>query len=144
MANRTMQQKRVKMRRERRAWAKSYSMPKYIVANRGVLGEYKQRAKGLGKDVSDLEWALDVARRGKEVLALPANLQEQKLFFTILDNCWHRTVCFFNSQHTCFVLSHTDKRRGVIKRSIEYASKDRALQVWHMSKVVWIEIKQSG
>jgi hypothetical protein len=139
MANRTMQQKRLKMRRQRRAWAKSYSMPKHIVANRSVLGEYKQRAKGLS-----IETSTDYVLRQMEVLTLPDNLKEQKLFFVILDNCWHRVVCFFDSRKTCFVLSHTDKRKQLVHRSIEYASKDRALQVWHMNKVIWIESIRSG
>ena len=139
MSNRTMQQKALKLRRQRRAWAKSYSMPKHIVANRSVLKEYKERAKGLGLAV-DTETVL----RHMQVLTLPENLQEQRLFFTVLDNCWHRLECYFNSQKTCFVLCYTDKRKRIVMRSIEYGSKERALHVWHHSKVIWVETVQSG
>lgn len=151
MSNGTMKQKANKLRRQRRAWAKPYSRPSGITVNRGVLQEYKERACGLGvsefavdeliRTLYNREPVAGVAAGRAEVEQTLRELKKrvpEMLFFIVTDNCFHRTVCFFNSSHTCYVLAHTDKRKSVLYTSIEYASKERAISVWQRDKVTWI------
>lgn len=158
MANRTMQQKRMKMRRERRAWAKPYSRPSGIIPNKGVLKEYKERAAGLG--ISEYEQDLLVqkhykrdpiasvpAGESKEVKAALRRLKEQlpeMQFFNILDNSSYRLRCYFNSDKTCYVLVFKNKEKNIEYRSIEYASRQRVMYVWEKNKVTWISTKRLG
>jgi hypothetical protein len=152
MANRTMQQKSMKLRRERRAWAKKYSMQSQVTGpNRGVLQEYKERACGLG--VSEFEIDETIKRLYKrdpihgiaagkvEVLQTLAELKKRVpdlLSFVVMDNCFHRVVCMFNSEQTRYSLAHTDKRKHLLRTSREYYSKKQALEYWTADKVTWI------
>jgi|SRR3569833_1186498 len=148
MANRTMQQKEMKMRR---AWAKPFSRPSMIVPNRGILQQYKNAAKGLA--VPDYEvdqmirdlYGRDPFKNTPSARAEVVQLLEQmKLhvpslqFFQLIDNCYQRALCWFNPTQTCYVLTHTDKRRHMFKRSMEYPSKADAMSAYHRDKVVWV------
>ena len=155
MTNRVMKQKATKARRQRRAWAKKYSMPSGIVPNRGVLQEYKERACGLGISEFEVdEFILSFYGRKfhgtpagrvevEELLKELKNRVPEMLFFSIIDNCLQKAVCYFNSQKTCFVLVHDDRRKKITRRSIEYGSKDRAMQVWNMDRVTWVTREKS-
>lgn len=148
MSNRTMKAKANKARRQRRAWAKAYSLRSSVTGpNRGVLQEYRERACGLG--VSEFE-VDEIIRTVYKRDPIPSKQPVQKLseellkrvpelqFFVIVDNCFHKAVCYFNAQHTCYVLAHTDKRKKVLRTSLEYGSKQRALDVWKSNRVTWI------
>lgn len=151
MSNRVMKQKAQKAKRERRAWAKQYSRPSGITINRGVLQDYKERAIGLG--ISDLEAdelfrklykrdpvagvAAGKAEVAKLLIELRKRVPELKCF-TIVDTPFHRAVLFYNETHTCWILAHTDWKKKILRTSIEYGSKQRALNVWNNGKVTWI------
>ncbi len=146
-----MQQKSLKLRRQRRAWAKPLARASGIVPNRGVLAEYKERAAGLGISEYEIDQlirklykrdSIEGIPAGRvEVLALLKELKQQvpeMHFFSILDNGWWHAACFYNSEKTCFVLALTDLRKHTVRRSIEYGSKERALHVWNHNKVIWV------
>jgi hypothetical protein len=154
MTNRTMKQKALKERRQRRAWAKPLAMASGIVPNRGVLGEYKERAAGLGISEYEVDQlikklykrdAIEGIPAGRtEVLALLRELKRQvpeMFFFSIVDTPFWNAICFYNSEKTCYVLALTDLRKHTVRRSIEYGSKERALHVWNHNKVVWVSHK---
>lgn len=156
MANRVMKQKANKARRQRRAWAKEYSRSSGMTVNRGVLQEYKERACGLGVseyEVDELirtlygrEPILGVSPRRKEVMDLLKRLKKivpQMLFVEIHDNSVQRTVLFFNSTKTCWVVGHTNKKVGMTSTSIEYGSKERALSQFYSNKTVWVSCHPS-
>lgn len=151
MANRTMQAKSLKLRRQKRAWAKPLAIASGITPNRGVLGEYKERAKGLGLSEYEQDQLIRLFYKRDPIVGTPAGraevlalLEELKkrvpelMFFEVLDNCYQRCVLFYNSDKTCWIVSHTDKRKHITRRSIEYGTKSRALQVWYMDKVIWV------
>ena len=154
MSNRTMQQKALKLRKQRRAIPK-YLMKSGIIPNKGVLGEYKERAQGLGISEAEVDLLIKTlykrdpipsipAGESKEIKALLKRLKEdipEQYFFSVLDNCWHNTICFYNGQKTCFVMAHTDLRRQITRRSIEYGSKDRIMQAYYSDKIIWISCK---
>src|SRR6266404_705085 len=151
MANRTMQQKALKLRKQRRAMPKEL-MRSSIIPNRGVLGEYKERVKGLGISEDEVNLLIKTfykrdpipsipAGESKEIKALLKELKEripEQHSFSVLDNCWHKTICFYNAQKTCFVMAHTDLRKLITRRSIEYASKERIMQAYYSDKIIWV------
>jgi hypothetical protein len=152
MANRTMQQKSRKMRDQRRAWAKPLSRSNHAIPNRGVLGEYKERAKGLALSEVEID---DLIRRyykhepftgtGPGRKAAQDLMQELyylvpgMLFFDVFPaNCYQRCRLYFNATRTCWILVHDDYRKKTVRRSMEYPSKENAVKAWHTDKVVWV------
>ena|SRR5437773_2635196 len=157
MANRVMKAKAQKAHRQRRAWAKAYAMPSGITPNRGVLQEYKERACGLGVSEFEVDELIRTFYNREPMQgALPGNpemlkkvmerlrkLCPEMLFFVIHDDNYQKSICWFNSSKTCYVISHTDKKKNVIKTSLEYGNKERALSQYDSGKTVWVSI-QSG
>lgn len=148
-----MQQKALKLRNQKRKMPKEL-MRSGIIPNRGVLGEYKERAKGLGISEAEVDILIKTLYNRDPIVSVPAGKAEviqrakelkekipELLCFTVLDNCWYKVKCFFNPRKTCFVIVFTDLRKSISKRSIEYATKERALQVYHSNKVVWVSCK---
>lgn len=160
MANRVMQQKKQKMKRERRAWARPLSIAGGKTPAKGVIQEYKERAKGLGIDEAEVNRLIlqlyghlpftctpagiaEMKQKGLDKLV--AELKEivpQLYFFTLIDNCYQRCRVYFNAQKTCFIIVHDDLRRKVIRRSIEYHDKDLIVSKWHSGKITWIRYSQ--
>ena len=156
MVNRVMKQKRDKARRQRRAWAKQYSMPSGIVPNKGVLGEYKERASGLGVNEREVDKLIQVLYgRDPIVGKTPGKVEVEQLlarlkktvpelhFFQIMDNSYQRGICFFDAKKTTFILAHTDKRRKTYKTSIAYPSKELALSMYHAGRVIWMHFEET-
>ncbi len=150
MSNRTMQQKALKLRKQRRAMPK-YLMKSGIIPNRGVLGEYKERAKGLGVSEDEINLLIQtlykrdvpvmVSKNREKVLELLRELKQrvpEMLFFSVVDTPYYNTLVFFNIQKTCFVMAESDLRKEITRRSIEYGSKDRIMQAYYSDKIVWI------
>lgn len=148
MANRTMAAKAAKYRRQKRAWAKTYGRSNHTVPNRGVLNEYKERALGLGVD----EFAVDELIRTqynreaiygftpgqKEVHDLMKEMRErvpELMSFTLLDNAFYRATCNFNAERSCWSISVTDKRLSVMRTSIEYGTKELAIELFHQGRL---------
>lgn len=150
MANRTMKQKTLKLQRQRRAWAKPLAIKNYRIPNRGVIQEYKLRCNQLGIPEYEIDEFIKTMY-GKDVPHTPnvarlevlETLSDMKIviptlaFFEIIDNCYQRVLCWYNDKHDVFILTHTDKRRNIYRRSIHYPSKEIALQWYHRDKVVW-------
>lgn len=153
MANRVMQQKIHKMQRQRRAWARPLSIGGGKTPAKGVIQEYKHRAKGLGVDEAEIDRLIletyghlpfACTPSGKtEIKELLRRLKEdvpQLYFFDIFpENCYQRVRCYHNAQRSCFIIVHDNFRRRVIHQSIEYHDKDLAVSKWHSGKVTWIK-----
>lgn len=151
MANRTMAAKSLKLKRQKRAWAKPYSSPSLHTPNRGVLQEYKLRAVMLGVPEYEVDdWIRKLYGRDPftgtpagraEVVQLMKELKlvvPQLLFFELIDNSYQRALCWYNTDKTCWVITHTDKRRAQFRRSIEYGSKARALKLYYQDRLTWV------
>jgi hypothetical protein len=147
MANRVMEQKRIKIRRQRRAWAVSFERSGMKTPNRVVINEYKQRAKGLmlDDDISESiiqKFAHDERRRvALEHQAKMELLIEEGLRFKGPgpDNKYEESWVYFNSQRTSFFVIHRDKSLGIERRSILYSCKEILITKWNMGKVTWAE-----
>lgn len=158
MANRTMQQKRLKMARQRRAWAKQYRQRSFMVPNREVIKEYKHHAKGLEVDerVIDeliiLQQIKDknpnpgipqmVSEERKAALRRQAELEmETNTDLRVLGptgrDALQESWIYFNSQKTCFVLQHIDKIDGIERKSVTYSSRELLMMCWEGGQVRW-------
>lgn len=150
MGNRNMAAKADKYRRQRRAWAKQYGRSNHTIPNKGVLNEYKDRALGLGvneEEVDELirtfynrEAIYGFTPGQKEVHDLMADMRKrvpELMSFTLMDNGFYKSTCNFNSERSCWTISMTDKRLGVMKTSIEYGSKDLAVGLFHQDRLRW-------
>lgn len=149
MANRTMAAKRLKMKRQRRAWAIPLSRSSGRNPNRIVINEYKQRARGLelSDDISDSiiqQFAHTHERRQalKRQASFELELGDALRFRgpgpnTDQEESW----IYFNPQKTAFFILHRDKKLKIERKSITFSSKEVLLFKWAKSKVTWVEIR---
>ena len=147
MPARWMEAKKIKQRRERRAWSRPFTVKSGIIPNRGVIQQYQATAKGLGLEEAKTRFPNvapgkhDINERIDEIIE-GFRVEGQKrfddpLFITVIDNTLQRCRVFFNSQKTCFILQHVSWKERVVRISISYANMDRAQQVWVQGKVTW-------
>lgn len=147
MANRNMQQKAMKMRRQKRAWAKSLQRRGLMQPNRDVIKEYKAHARGLeDKDFVDSVANEILPFKNKEKLRRQAELEAG-----LPDNCDHRIIgptgrdalqeswIYFNSQKNCFVLVHVDLEESIERKSQTYSSLEMLMMVWEGGAIRWRE-----
>lgn len=145
MANRVMAAKTLKMRRQRRAWARPFSIKSGIQPNRETIQQYKRTAAGLGLEEARTRFPnvspgkKDISDRIEEVL----QHFNDPLFFDIFpENTYQRVRLFFNSRKTIFVIQHMNYKDNACRLSITYASAERAIQVWNTGKVIWKSRKE--
>lgn len=154
MANRTMEAKRLKMKKQRRLFPRNYSsdyIPTGKPPNRLVMQEYRERTLSLAFDAKYLA-ALEAKQKFHGVppgkVEIRAKLEEMaaegyatKVGFVLIANTYQRCTLYRRDDHKGFRLCHEDFKAKTVRWSIEYPSKERAITVWHKSKVVWIEKK---
>jgi hypothetical protein len=150
MANRTMAGKMIKLIKQRRK-APRPTIPAAITPNRGVLQQYKMSAAGLGVPEHEIDdWIKRLYGRevfkgtpsGRaEVIRLATDMLMHvptDRFVEIIDNCYQRALLWFNVTHDQWVITHTDKRRCMFRRSIVYPSKDVAMAWYERGRVTWV------
>lgn len=156
MANRSMEAKRQKIKRMKRTFPKSYCsnyIPVGNGPNREVMGDYKERARGLAFDAEYLQWLEANTRfKGKTPtrLEVEANIQVKahlqriedvaptKMCFTLMNNSILRVRAFFNSERTLWVIMEENFRKGTIRTSMTYSSKDSIVHAWRKDKLRWV------
>lgn len=149
MANRTMEAKRIKMRKERRAWAVPLQRSGMKQPNRIVINEYKDRARGLmlPDDISDgiiQKHAHSMQRRAALQRQAERELQfDAQLRFKGPGPCndYEESYVYFNSQQSCYFVVHRDKKLFIERRSITYSCKDILVMKWNMGKTTWVELR---
>lgn len=149
MANRTMQQKELKMRRQRRAWAKSLTRSGGKQPNRDVIKMYKHHARGLEDEtfvdtVADLVAPFADKQKLKRQAELEAGMPPECTLRVLgptgrdqLQESW----IYFNSRKTCFVLVHMDLEQRIELRSTTYSSKELLVMCWEGGRVDWVDKK---
>lgn len=145
MANRVMAAKKRKERKQRRAWARKYSIRSGIQSNREVIAQYHRTAAGLGLEEARTRFPnvspgkKDISDRIEEILQ---HLNDPLCFDIFPENSYQRVRLFFNSKKTVFIIQHMNYKEGACRLSISYASAERAIQVWNTDKVIW-KVKKS-
>lgn len=151
MANRTMQAKSAKRQRQRRAWARPLSIASHRVPNSGVIQQYKESAASLGVPEYEIDELIKMVYGRQpfkgtpsgraEVLQLIKDMRQHipsLSFFELIDNCYQRALLWYNDDKTVWVITHTDKRRNIFRRSIHYPDKDTACKWFARDRVVWV------
>lgn len=152
MANRSIEAKKLKMRRAKRTFPKSYCsnyIPVGSGPNRQVMGDYKERARGLAFDSKYMSWLEEVSRfKGKtparcEVEAHIRRIEDiapEKKCFQLMENSSLRARCFYNSSKTHWVIMEENFKEGKICTSMTYSSKDSIIYAWRKQKLKWVHI----
>lgn len=156
MANRTMQAKKLKMKRMRRTSPKSYTAS-YISCgappNRLVMGEYKERTRSLAFDDKYLNWLETVTRFKNKP---PGKVEAEAAWRRIADACptlmnvtleinANRCVkMFFNQERNQFVLYEENYGGHFIRTSIRYQDRGRCIARFKSSQVHWVEFVSSS
>jgi len=162
MANRVMAQKRLKMARQRRAWAKQYRQRSFMVPNREVIKEYKHHAAGLDVDERVID-ELVILQQVKDKNPNPgiprmtsdarkAALKRQAEL-EVETHCELRVVgptgrdelqeswIYFTARKDCFVLVHRDLEQRIERRSTTYSSKELLTMCWEGGAIRWVNKK---
>lgn len=155
MANRSMQAKTLKLRRQRRAWAKPYSRIKGLQPNLTMLQQAKNAAKGLAISDEDAEIlyqaifhrasAKGIPPGRYEVLKLLANANADitEFNFKLIENAHQSAYVHWSGDKSKWMIVHCNKRTRVFRRSIVYPSKVIAVTSWNTSSVRWVEVISS-
>lgn len=167
MANRTMQQKVQKMKRQRRAWARTLSRRGYMQPNRDVINEYKHHAQGLALNEAEIDDAvrrmrikdgetnpqkrefdakprLDALRRQAQLEAMLPDGCDLKFSGPTVPDIYQETLIYFNSKKTKFVLVLRDLEQRIERISIVFSSKELLVMCWEMDRVNWVEKRSIG
>lgn len=151
MTNRTIQQKMVKLKKARRRFPKRYSANYVSVGmppNAAVMHEYRDRTRSLAFDDDYLRY-LEAKTRFKGVTPGRVEARERAmklqevlpapLFIVYLENVYQRVRIYFNSAKTVAIVEHVDKKKMVIRKSIQYDSIEYARTKWVQGKCCWVE-----
>ncbi len=162
MANRTMQAKSLKLKRQRRLFPKQYCSDYIAVGggpNREVMGEYKERSKSLAFDAKYLEF-LEAHARFKNVPPgkHEANVRLAKMKLEDYSLTWQRiqeaapnlqhvvlihklhkrVSMYYNQERTQFILWEEDFAHCTARASIRYQSRERLLERLRNDDVKWV------
>lgn len=156
MANRSMEAKRLKIKKMKRLAPRRYSAD-YISTgappNRIVMSEYRMRTKSLAFDPAYLAYLeakapfKNVSPGKLEIRKTLERMQAEgyadKVGYSILSNSIQKVMIYRNNDHTLFRICHEHFRNRTVRWSIEYKSKEIAETRWNMDRVVWVELKTS-
>lgn len=139
MVARWMQSKLLKQRRERRAWAKPYS-----IKTAGPNWSNGRQAKDISLDLN-LERRL-ANEKATRVSRVPDITEVRKqipdpYFVVVTDTPFHRCRMYWNGERTKFILQYVLWRTKEVRISITYPTSTRAMFVWMEDKVRWRIIK---
>lgn len=147
MANPVMAQKRLKMARMRRAYAKTFRPRNYQQPNRDMIKALNLAAQGLVDETFvDIEAnALKIHEQKMRHLRKQATLENW-----LPKDCHLKTLgpgpqtpfqeswTYCNSRKDCFVVVHLDKHNGIERRSTTYSSKELLLMCWEGDAIQWV------
>jgi hypothetical protein len=141
MGARWMQQKVAKQRRERRAWARPFT----VRASAGPVWANNAQVRDGSLDLN-LETRVrnEAATRKPHVPSL-ADLHEQLpinekycINYVVLKNTpFHRCQLYFTGRMDKFVIRWIDWRRGIVRLSIAYPTAYRAKLSWLSDRTRW-------
>lgn len=136
MGARWMQAKKIKMARERRAWAKPYT----IKNSAGPNWHNRTIARNISLDLSEeVRLRNEAATRKPRIPDITEVRKEipDPFFNVIVDNPYHRCRVYWNSTRTKFILQYVLWWKGEVRISIAYPSFTRANYVFQTERVRW-------
>lgn len=153
MANRTMQAKELKHKKQRRLFPKKFAADYIPVGNgpdRFVIRDYKMRNKSLAFDAKYMEYlekrtrfaGVPSGRFAAEQLSELLRTMEEKVQFVNLRprHPFYQTLMFFNSERTFYMIYEEDYRRQTVSCSIRYQFRQNCLDDWKADKTRWASV----
>lgn len=141
MANPVMKAKRLKMARERRAWAKAYQKRAPKPPNREAIRHYADHVRGLEDNqfVDSPPPVIPPKKREQALLELmlPDDVDLSVRGPTVPD-MYQETLIYFNAKKTKFVLVLRDLENKIERVSTVYSSKELLVMCWGMDRVYWV------
>jgi len=147
MANRTMQQKRLKMARERRAWAKAYQRRTPKPPNREAIQHYAAHARGLEDNqfVDSPPPKITSKQKQQALLELMMPVDcDMSVRGPTAPDIFQESLIYFNPTKTKFVLVIKDLEQRTERISIVFSSKELLIMCWEMDRVCWVGRRSIG
>jgi hypothetical protein len=146
MVSSWLKPKLIKLKRQRRAWARPLSVKSGIQPSREVIRQYQDTAKGLGREIAEVRFPNVAAGRhelmlryktpGDPLRGIIDDIRDP-FFVTLVENSRQRCRIYYNSGMTCYIIQWADYRKNKVHLSITYPSSARAIDVWMTGKVIW-------
>ena len=154
MANRNMQGKAAKAKRQRRLFPRNLSAS-YIPAgkppNQLVMRELKERSRSLAFDDEYIDYL--VKRKGMDQAGqhisegrrlVSAHIQRIKdtspslTCVTICDTLAKRTLLFYNEDRTRFIIYEANRMEKFVRTSMAYMDRQRCIDAWKSDNTRWV------
>lgn len=147
MANRAMQQKRLKMARERRAWARAYQRRTPKPPNREAIQHYAAHARGLEDNqfVDSPPPKISAKQKQQALLELMMPVDcDMSVRGPTAPDIFQESLIYFNPTKTKFVLVIKDLEQRTERISIVFSSKELLIMCWEMDRVCWVGNRSIG
>lgn len=141
-----MKAKVIKLKRQRRAWAKPLAVKSGARPNPEVVAQYQNTVKGLGLEIAQVRFPNVAAGRhelmlryqtpGDPLRGIIDDIRDP-FFVTLVENSRQRCRIFYNSGMTCYIIQWADYRKGKVHLSITYPSSTHAIDAWMQGRVMW-------
>lgn len=155
MANRSIEAKKIKMRRMKRTFPRSYCSH-YIPVGGGtdkermLMAGYREHARSLAFDSEYMDWLENKFQRFKGKTPARCEVEKHlrriediapaKMCFKLMENSALRARCFYNSDKTHWIIMEENFREGKIYTSMTYSTKDSIVYAWRKQKIKWVHI----
>jgi hypothetical protein len=147
MANRAMQQKRLKMARERRAWAKAYQRRTPKPPNREAIQHYAAHARGLEDNqfVDSPPPVITAKQKQQALLELMMPIDcDMSVRGPTTPDIFQESLIYFNPTKTKFVLVIKDLEQRTERISYVFSSKELLILSWEQDMVCWVGKRSIG
>ena len=138
-----MRAKRIKIARERRSWARAYT----VKGSAGVNWHNGQQMRETSLDINEEIRARNESNTRKQPVPDISAIRKEipDPFFVLLTNTpFHRCKMFYDLRDRKFILQWVDWRKKEARISITYGSPYRAKLAWQEDRVRWRKTIQFG
>lgn len=160
MANRTMQAKGLKLRRQRRLFPRHLSAD-YVPAgkppNMLVMKELKERTKGLAFDDEYIDYL--IKRRQMDEVGQHISIGRQEvsahierirntapalMCVTLTNTVASKVLMFYNEKRDRFILFEDNKLNNFIRTSLVYMDRQRCIRAFQSETVRWVSFSSTS
>lgn len=152
MANRSMQAKSLKLKRQRRLFPRHLSadyVPTGKPPNTQVIQEYKERTRSLAFDDEYIDYLIVRASMEgnyphpgrEEIRAHMQRIQDASpglTCVTLLNNVITKVRMFYNEKHNRFILFEDNTLHNFVRTSLVYMDRQRCIRAFQSETVRWV------
>ncbi len=154
MANRTMQAKGLKAKRQKRLFPRHLAadyIPTGKPPNMLVMRELKERSRSLAFDQEYIDYIVrrrDMDAKGQHISegrrlvdAHIRRIQEtapSMTCVTICDTVMRKTLLFYNEERTRFIIYEANRLEKYVRTSMAYMDRQRCIDAWKSDNTRWV------